>query len=59
MTKRTKKVGVAGKYGTRYGASLRKQIKKMEVSVFLLLLITLEGLKREEGGGIRYTEQCR
>ncbi|POW20744.1 hypothetical protein PSHT_03211 [Puccinia striiformis] len=32
MTKRTKKVGVTGKYGTRYGASLRKQIKKMEVT---------------------------
>ncbi|XP_049936170.1 60S ribosomal protein L37a-1-like [Nymphaea colorata] len=32
MTKRTKKVGIVGKYGTRYGASLRKQIKKMEVS---------------------------
>ncbi|OAT06631.1 50S ribosomal protein L37Ae [Blastomyces gilchristii SLH14081] len=32
MTKRTKKVGVTGKYGTRYGASLRKQVKKMEVS---------------------------
>lgn len=31
MTKRTKKVGVTGKYGTRYGASLRKQVKKMEV----------------------------
>ncbi|KAL8493827.1 hypothetical protein ACS0TY_024844 [Phlomoides rotata] len=30
--KRTKKVGIVGKYGTRYGASLRKQIKKMEVS---------------------------
>ncbi|KAH6763014.1 Zinc-binding ribosomal protein family protein [Perilla frutescens var. hirtella] len=30
MTKRTKKVGIVGKYGTRYGASLRKQIKKME-----------------------------
>ncbi|CAG7968873.1 unnamed protein product [Penicillium salamii] len=30
MTKRTKKVGIAGKYGTRYGASLRKQIKKIE-----------------------------
>merc|ERR1712187_706472 len=31
MTKRTKKVGITGKYGTRYGASLRKQVKKMEV----------------------------
>ncbi|KAJ0167080.1 60S ribosomal protein L43 [Colletotrichum tanaceti] len=26
------KVGVTGKYGTRYGASLRKQVKKMEIS---------------------------
>ena len=32
MGRRTKKVGVVGKYGTRYGASLRKQIKKQEVS---------------------------
>eukprot|EP00614_Pseudopedinella_elastica_P003932 CAMPEP_0172586240 /NCGR_PEP_ID=MMETSP1068-20121228/5606_1 /TAXON_ID=35684 /ORGANISM="Pseudopedinella elastica, Strain CCMP716" /LENGTH=93 /DNA_ID=CAMNT_0013380973 /DNA_START=137 /DNA_END=418 /DNA_ORIENTATION=+ len=32
MGKRTKKVGICGKYGTRYGASLRKVIKKMEVS---------------------------
>ncbi|WOL04852.1 hypothetical protein Cni_G13574 [Canna indica] len=31
-TKRTKKAGIVGKYGTRYGASLHKQIKKMEVS---------------------------
>jgi hypothetical protein len=31
MTKRTKKVGITGKYGTRYGASLRKQVKKMGV----------------------------
>ena len=27
-----RQVGIVGKYGTRYGASLRKQIKKMEVS---------------------------
>ena len=32
MTKRTKKVGICGKYGVRYGASLRKLIKKFEVS---------------------------
>ncbi|XP_071040261.1 large ribosomal subunit protein eL43 [Parasteatoda tepidariorum] len=32
MAKRTKKVGVVGKYGTRYGASLRKMVKKMEIT---------------------------
>lgn len=32
MGRRTKKVGVVGKYGTRYGASLRKQIKKIEIT---------------------------
>lgn len=29
--KRTKKVGITGKYGVRYGASLRRQCKKLEV----------------------------
>lgn len=32
MAKRTKKVGIVGKYGVRYGSSLRKQIKKMEIT---------------------------
>jgi large subunit ribosomal protein L37Ae len=32
MGKRTRKVGVVGKYGTRYGSSLRKQVKKMEIA---------------------------
>eukprot|EP01000_Liburna_glaciale_P004933 NODE_4527_length_431_cov_462.353403_g2932_i1.p1 GENE.NODE_4527_length_431_cov_462.353403_g2932_i1~~NODE_4527_length_431_cov_462.353403_g2932_i1.p1 ORF type:complete len:93 (+),score=9.80 NODE_4527_length_431_cov_462.353403_g2932_i1:65-343(+) len=32
MGRRTQKVGVVGKYGTRYGANLRKRIKKIEIS---------------------------
>ena len=32
VSKRTKKAGITGKYGVRYGSSLRKQVKKMEIS---------------------------
>ena len=32
MGRRTKKVGVVGKYGVRYGATLRKLVKKMETT---------------------------
>ncbi|XP_057621836.1 60S ribosomal protein L37a-like [Chionomys nivalis] len=32
MAKRIKKVRIVGKYGTRYGASLRKMVKKFEIS---------------------------
>ena len=32
MAKRTKKAGICGKFGTRYGASLRKIVKKFEIT---------------------------
>ncbi|XP_039092273.1 60S ribosomal protein L37a-like [Hyaena hyaena] len=32
MAKRTKKVGIVGKYWTHYGASLRKMVKTTEMS---------------------------
>ena len=32
MARHTKKLGVVGKYGTRYGAALRKVAKKIEIS---------------------------
>ena len=32
MAKRTQKAGIVGKYGTRYGAALRKISKKYEIS---------------------------
>ena len=32
MARRTKKAGIVGKYGMRYGASLRKTIGKIEIS---------------------------
>ena len=32
MAKRTKKVGICGKYATRYGATLRKVVKRFEIS---------------------------
>lgn len=31
MERRTAKVGITGKYGTRYGAKLRKQVKAIEI----------------------------
>lgn len=60
MGKRTKKVGIVGKYGTRYGASLRKQIKKMEVSqhaTYTCVFCGKDSVKRKSTG-IWHCKSC-
>lgn len=53
MGKRTKKAGIVGKYGTRYGSTLRKIVKKMEVSqhsVYLCAFCGKQSVKRRAAG---------
>ncbi|CAM9484100.1 unnamed protein product [Heterosigma akashiwo] len=53
MGRRTKKVGITGKYGTRYGSSLRKNIKKIEISQHAKYTCTFCGkdaVKRHSAG---------
>ncbi|KND94755.1 60S ribosomal protein L43, partial [Tolypocladium ophioglossoides CBS 100239] len=61
MTKRTKKVGVTGKYGTRYGASLRKQVKKMEITQHAKYVCTFCGKTtvRRHSTGIWNCKSCK
>merc|ERR1711875_109208 len=61
MTKRTQKVGITGKYATRYGASLRKTVKKMEVSrhaTYTCPFCGKDALKRQVVG-IWHYKGCR
>merc|ERR1712011_27339 len=61
MAKRTKKVGITGKYGTRYGASLRKTIKKMEITQhgkYTCSFCGKESMKRS-AAGIWGCKSCR
>ena len=61
MSKRTKKAGITGKYGTRYGASLRKEIKKMEISQHAKYTCTYCGKDsvRRTAVGIWHCKGCR
>ena len=61
MAKRTKKVGITGKYGTRYGASLRKMIKKIEISQhskYTCMFCGKDAMKRTDVG-IWSCKACR
>ncbi|KAL2156367.1 hypothetical protein VTH82DRAFT_1112 [Thermothelomyces myriococcoides] len=61
MSKRTKKVGISGKYGTRYGASLRKLVKKQEVSQHAKYTCTFCGKNsvRRTAVGIWSCKSCK
>ncbi|AEO57960.1 hypothetical protein MYCTH_2304829 [Thermothelomyces thermophilus ATCC 42464] len=61
MSKRTKKVGISGKYGTRYGASLRKLVKKQEVSQHAKYTCTFCGKNtvRRTAVGIWNCKSCK
>jgi large subunit ribosomal protein L37Ae len=61
MGKRTKKVGIVGKYGTRYGSTLRKIVKKMEVSqhsTYRCVFCGKDSVKRT-CAGIWHCRACR
>ncbi|KAH3743204.1 ribosomal protein L37ae [Pelomyxa schiedti] len=61
MAKRTKKVGIVGKYGTRYGASLRKQAKKIEAAAhakYTCPFCGKDNVKRQ-ALGIWHCNSCR
>ncbi|KAL2108559.1 hypothetical protein VUR80DRAFT_3643 [Thermomyces stellatus] len=61
MTKHTKKVGIVGKYGTRYGASLRKVVKRLEVTQHARYTCTFCGRNavRRQSWGIWHCHGCR
>merc|ERR1719161_1850801 len=53
MAKHTKKVGITGKYGTRYGASLRKIVKRYEIqqrTKYLCSFCGKNSVRRVAGG---------
>ena len=58
---RTKKVGITGKYATRYGQKLRKQVKSIEILKRVRSICPFCGKKsiRREATGIWKCRGCR
>ena len=61
MERRTVKVGITGKYGTRYGAKLRKQAKAIEILQRTKYVCPFCGKKsiRRSAVGIWRCKACR
>jgi large subunit ribosomal protein L37Ae len=58
---RTKKVGITGKYGTRYGSTLRKLLRKIEVSQHACFNCSFCGKDRvkRKAAGIWECKSCK
>ena len=61
MENRTRKVGITGKYGTRYGQKLRKQVKAIEILQRTRSICPFCGKKsiKREAAGIWKCRGCR
>ena len=61
MENRTRKVGITGKYGTRYGQKLRKQVKAIEILQRTKSICPFCGKKsiKREAAGIWKCRGCR
>ena len=61
MENRTKKVGITGKYGTRYGQKLRKQVKAIEILQRVKSICPFCGKKaiKRQAAGIWKCRGCR
>ena len=61
MENRTRKVGITGKYATRYGQKLRKQVKAIEILQRTKAICPFCGKKsiRREAAGIWKCRGCR
>ena len=61
MENRTRKVGITGKYGTRYGQKLRKQVKAIEILQRVRSVCPFCGKKsiKRQAAGIWRCRGCR
>ena len=61
MSRRTKKVGISGRYGVRYGSSLRRQCRKVEQTAHARYECAFCGKKsvRRQAAGIWECSSCK
>ncbi|XP_037691362.1 60S ribosomal protein L37a-like [Choloepus didactylus] len=58
MARRTKQVGIISKYETHYGASLRKMVKKIEISQHTKYICSFCGKTKMKRRAVRILHCC-